>query len=309
MAVLGLVRPESQVASAGLRTLEPVQPGKIPLIFVHGLLSDPSTWLGLANELRADPEFARRYQVWAFRYPTGRPFLRSAAELRAALYDVLHRNDPFATDDALRQMVIVGHSMGGLIAKLQASHSHDTLWRHAAYVPLECIRADVQSRRELAEMFFFEPHPAVRRVVFVATPHRGSPWARRPVGLLASASVRRSPQDVERYDRIVDANPGAFWPYAERRIPTSVDILRPTHPLLEAIRKLPMSPCVAAHSIIGTGKHMWFVGDSDGAVPVASAVHPGVQSERRVVSRHMGIQSHPDTVAEIRCILGLGCGG
>jgi hypothetical protein len=64
---------------------EPYQPGKIPVLLVHGLLSDAFTWVELVNELRATPGFVDRFQVWGFRYDTGRPFLASAASLRAQL--------------------------------------------------------------------------------------------------------------------------------------------------------------------------------------------------------------------------------
>ena len=66
--------PNSTANAAGLHAIEPYQPGKIPLVFVHGLLSDPTTWVTMANELRVRPEIRKRYQLWAFEYHTGEPF-------------------------------------------------------------------------------------------------------------------------------------------------------------------------------------------------------------------------------------------
>ena len=183
------IQPENADATAGLYQIGPYQPGRIPVVFVHGLLSNRLTWASLANELQADPAVRARCQFWAFEYPTGQSFLRSAADFRRQLQAAREVLDPSLSDPAWDQMVLIGHSMGGLIAKLQVTYSGDTLWNAVADRPLSLIQADPSTKSILRDSFYFQPVPSVRRVVFIGTPHRGSPWARRLVARAAAALV------------------------------------------------------------------------------------------------------------------------
>ena len=58
------------------------------------------------------------FQFWFFTYETGNPILYSAMRLREALETAVATLDPAAQDPALRQMVLLGHSQGGLLVKL-----------------------------------------------------------------------------------------------------------------------------------------------------------------------------------------------
>ncbi len=186
----GFLQPYRPGEAGRLYFTEPYQPHKIPVIFVHGLLSSPETWADIYNELRASPDLIETYQVWAFEYSTGAPFVRSAAELRSQLNEVQARFDPDSNDFALRRVVLVGHSMGGLVSKLMVSHSGEDVWNAVANVPLENVVTTEVTRARLAERLYFDPHPLVERAVFVATPHQGSAMAGRAVGQVAGARVR-----------------------------------------------------------------------------------------------------------------------
>jgi hypothetical protein len=200
-------------------------------------------------------------------------------------------------------MVLVGHSMGGLISKLQVASSEDRIWRSFANTPFSSLRAPERVRAELAERCFFEPLPFVSRVVFIATPHGGSSFATRGIGRVASSLVNPAAANEALHDRLVAANPGVFTAQFERRIPTSIDLLEPDDPTLQAIRTLPVACGVRLHSIIGTGHTMLLEGPGDGVVSAESALHPGVRSQRFVEATHTRTQFHPDTVAELRLIL------
>ena len=301
--VLGFLDPGVPEESQGLRFVEPYQPGKIPIVFIHGLLSDPSTWFDTANDLREEAWFNEHYQIWGFRYASGKPFVTSAMYLRNQLQQAVVTLDPQRSDSALRQMVLVGHSMGGLIAKLQIAESEDRIWHSFASVPFASLRASGELRSNLAERCFFAPLPFVRRVILIATPHGGSSFATRGVGRLGASLVQPAEEAEQLHDQLVAANPGVFSPQFERRVPTSIDLLEPEDPTLQAIRTMRVSPRVCLYSIIGTGRTMLVEGPGDGAVSVASAVHPGVVSQRFVDATHTEIQRHPDTQAEIRAIL------
>src|SRR5262249_11714316 len=77
-------------APTGLYFLQPYDPDRIPLVFVHGLFSTPWTWVETINGLQADPEIRKHYQFWVFAYPTGLPILYSALRLRQELAQADH---------------------------------------------------------------------------------------------------------------------------------------------------------------------------------------------------------------------------
>jgi len=297
------LRPGVSTAEPKLMMFEPYQPGKIPIVFIHGLLSDPMTWAELFESIHVDPEFQDRYQFWAFQYPTGAAFLRSAANLRRELATLVMRVDPDGTDPALSQMVLIGHSMGGLVAKLQITSSEDRLWRAFANRPMESLQLTENMRTQFQELFYFEPSPHIRRVVYIGTPHNGSSVADRCIGRLGSYLVRIPDNEKQQYEAFLAANPGVVHSFASRRIPTSVDMLEPENPILHAMARLPMSPCVTTHSIIGTGGYSLCREPSDGVVPVASAQIPCVESELFVEQSHEHLHHDPKTIQEVMRIL------
>jgi len=297
------LRPGATGDRDGLFMIEPYQTGKIPVIFVHGLLSDKTTWADLANELRAHPSLNDRYQWWGFQYATGDPFLTGAAVLRRQLVQIRRTYDPMRQDLALSQMVLVGHSMGGLVAKLQVTKSGDHLWQSAARQPLASVHTSAKTRQQLQEAFFFHPSIDVTRVIFIGTPHQGSAWARRPIGRLGSMLVKPSPQIESQHSQLVSDNPELFRDELYDRFPTSVDLLEPESPLLAATATLSFSSLVALHSIIGQGQTTWNGESSDGVVSVASARLVGIASEITVDAKHEMLHRDPATVAEVVRIL------
>jgi hypothetical protein len=301
----GFLQPGTSRVRARLTLLEPYQPGKVPVVFIHGLFSDPMTWMDMGNELLAESDLYQRYQIWVFRYPTGSGFFEQAAELRRQLDMARELFDPSHADAALSQMVLIGHSMGGLVAKLQVTESSDTLWRRAARVPLEAVHATPKVRGQLQRTLFFEPLSFVTRVVFIGTPHSGSGAAMRLSGRLASSLVQVSEERNRDWDELMRQNPGAFDPGLQGRPPTSVDLLKPSNPFLGAMRELCFGSHARFHSIIGTAGWTIAEGRCDGIVPVASAQHPGAESEVYIEARHARLHRDQATVAEVKRILRL----
>ena len=287
---------------ARLEILEPHRPGRIPVVFIHGLASDEGTWFDMLNELRAWPVFHRRFEPWVFHYPTGASFLQVSAVLRRELQAAVRAADPQGRDPALGRLVLVGHSMGGLHAKLQVVEPGTSLWDAIADVPFAEIRLRPETRRLVAPGYFFHPLPFVNRVVFIATPHRGSVLAALGVGRLASLTVRQPPEMEAIHAEAVRLNPGAFHPDYERRLPTSVDLLRPSSSILQAVERL-RPPCwVTTHAVVGVAHHSLAGGD-DCVVPAASAHTTGAVSEITVPASHTRVHHHPQTIAEVQRIL------
>lgn len=299
----GFVEPGANGTTSRLEFLEPYQAGRIPVVFIHGLLSDPQSWANMANDLRSDPWVAETFQLWAFRYPTGDSFLRSAAELRQELAAALHACDPAGMDPALQQVVLIGHSMGGLIAKLQVTYSQNQIWQLVANRPLERIRTTDETRTRLTQLCFFDPSPSVRRVIFIATPHCGATEVSGAVGDFASGLVDPEPQTLAAHRQLIADNPGVFADFVQEELPTSVDLLAADSPLLRVMRELNVSRRVTLHTIYGDLRRLGLDGPSDGVVPVASARHPGAASECAIPESHTRIHGSLDASEAVLQIL------
>ncbi|WP_165251798.1 esterase/lipase family protein [Paludisphaera soli] len=298
----GLLNPSQDVDRAFLGMLEPYQPGKIPLIFVHGLYDTPYTFTDLMNSLRSIPGFLDRYQIIGYRYATGLTFLHSAALFRRDLHRFEAAFDPSRSDPGLQNTVLLGHSMGGLLIKLQIVSSGRALWNLVANRPLESLALAEAARAFLADLFFFEPVPFVRRVVFLATPHDGLGVAAQPGGVISERLTRR-PEDLRALVPQVERdNPGAIKPYMYG-LPNSIGMLRRREPVHQVMRCLPVNPNVRLHTIAGTAKVPAAVAHGDGAVPIASAHHPGAESETLVPEFHTTMNSSDFTLVEVDRIL------
>lgn len=289
----------------GLLLLAPYQPGKVPVVFVHGTASTPTYWAELLNELMRDPEIRQRCQFWLYIYRSGAPVLASAADLRDAVCGALRAFDPQGADPALREMVVVGHSQGGLLTRLLATSSGDRFWKNAnSKVAFQDAKLDDDDRKELERALFFEPLPSVRRVVFLATPHRGSFLSEGLVRTLGSWLAGIPKRTIDLTQRLTAKGLGpvlGFEPGTEVRMPTSVDNMAPNSPFCMALADLPIAPGVQVHSVIGALGEGPLEEQDDGVVAYTSA-HLDVGTEVVVRSPH-SLQGHPRTVAEVRRIL------
>jgi pimeloyl-ACP methyl ester carboxylesterase len=306
MAALGVLYPSQYDGRTGIYLIDPYEPGKIPVVFVHGLMSSPEAWTNAINDLRGDPELRKRYQFWMFFYSTGNPILASAARFRKALSDVRAGLDPEAADPAYDRMVLIGHSMGGLLSRLAMTSSGQILWNRACKVPPEQIEMEPELRDLLLQALFFEPVPGVSRVVFVSTPHQGSPLGDNVVGQVASRLIS-VPQDILRIrETLAEYNGQASVSQEFRgaRYATSVAQLGLDNPVLQSINQLPMSQSVPFHSIIGYNGSEPLPAGGDGVVPYMSAHVEGALSELVVSSDHSA-QETEAAITEMKRILTL----
>lgn len=303
--ITGFLFPGSGNQDDGLLWAEPYQKGKIPVLFIHGLMSEPTAWMDMVNQLRSYRWFNEHYQVWGFSYATGSPFVTSAMRLRNQCSEAIALLDPEMQDAALRDMVLIGHSMGGLLAKLQVAESGDRLWRSVSRVPLDQLKAGEVVKKELEQRLFFSPQGHVKRVVYIATPHQGSSFASRAPGRFFSSFVRPDERNQAMHKKLVDDNPGAFFGTFQKRIPSSVDLLEPNDAFLKAVFHLPIPASVQQHTILGTGETPLTLGMGDGVVSVESASHPSARSEVHVDAAHTKIHTQDAAIAEVIRLLRL----
>ena len=297
------IHPDANRDAEGLYFLEPYQPGKIPVVLVHGLVSSPGTWIDLVNDLRARREFTDRFQIWAFGYATGRPFVRAASDLRRQLAKARAELQTCGPDPALDNLVLIGHSMGGLVSKLQVSWGGDPLWGAISDIPLEQLELTEFEQARARELVYFQPNPSIRRVIFVGTPHRGAAAASQVVGRLSSTLVRRDAGDSASLVREVERNQSLLSRIGGSRIPTSIDMLEPTNPMLRAIDGLPLADWVHLHTVAGEWTFTIGPGRGDGVVPLSSAVHPRAESELVLNASHTAVHRRLETANEVERIL------
>ena len=281
--------------------LNPYRPGKIPVVFVHGTASSPARWAEMANEFLGDPRIASRYQFWLFMYNTGNPVAFSAMYLREGLEKAVKELDPAGKDPTLRQMVVIGHSQGGLLTRMTVVESGSRFWDARFKVPFEQAKLPAETRDLLRRGMFIKPLPFVKRVVFIATPHRGSFLAENFVGKIARKLVSLPGALTTMGKQLATLKP-AMAGETGWRIPTSIDNMDWSNPFLRTLASLPIAEGVKAHSIIAVKGDGPPEKGNDGVVRYTSAHIQGVESELVVRSAH-SCQSNPRTIEEVRRIL------
>jgi pimeloyl-ACP methyl ester carboxylesterase len=306
IGALGVLDPSAYNNRTGIYMLDPYVPGKIPVVFVHGLMSSPAAWTNAMNDLRGDPELRRRYQFWMFFYSTGNPLLASGARFRKALGDLRLQLDPDHQAPAFDRMILIGHSMGGLMSRLAISESGQVLWNTASRVPPDQVQLEPELKDLLMQALFFEPVPMVSRVVFVSTPHRGSPLGDELIGRISSRLIRVPGNILEIRKTLAQLNGDTDVSQAFRgtRYATGVAQLGLGNPVLQAIDRLPLSETVPYHSIVGYNGKEPLPAGGDGVVPYTSAHIEGALSELIVSSDHSA-QETDAGIREMRRILTL----
>lgn len=305
--ILDVLTPEPK-RETRLYLMEPYDPRKEPLIMIHGLFSSPLTWAKLTNQLWNEDPLRRRYQVWHYHYNTSAPALYSSRLLRSQLRELRTMLDPEGDDPAVRRTTLLTHSMGGLVGKALAVSPGDAFWDATFTVPPDQLRLSPEDRAALADAFEWSADPAIHRIIFIATPHRGSPLADNLIGRAGRAFAKPPARFGALYERVLQANPHAFTPayrkLGEGRL-DGIHALSPGQPTLAILAELPLHHRVKTHSIIGNRGHPGpLESSSDGVVPYWSSHVPGADSETIVPAGHGSID-HPDTWSEVHRLLSL----
>jgi pimeloyl-ACP methyl ester carboxylesterase len=283
--------------------LRPFSPDRIPIVLVHGTFSNPVSWAQLVNELENDREIARKYQIWLFTYNSGNPIGYSAGILAEMLRELVAQLDPDGRNEALRRMVVVGHSQGGLLAKLLTVESGDAFWQTIARVPIDEVSLEPEARALLERSLFFEPLPFVSRVVFMATPHHGSHLADLRVASWLSRFVKLPATMSKTAFDLATLGTDEFYLSALNRLPTSLDNMASGNPFLRALAELPVAEGTGSNSIIAVRGSGPYREGTDGVVRYLSAHIEGVDSERVVQPSGHSVQRHQEGIQDLRRIL------
>ena len=304
-SIRSLLGREGGITTPRVLMMQPYDPDRLTVVRLHGLGSSPEAWINVANEVMGDEELRRNYQVWEIYYPTNAPVAVNLANIRKALDATLHHFDPSGHARASHNMVLIGHSIGGLIARLLVSSSGDQLW---SLVPARTHLSPAKRARlheRLAPYLQFTPMPQVTRAVFLATPQRGTPYAQHRLARLIANLVRLPVSVLKEMASLSDLLKDDTNKGSPLRIPNSIDNLSDTDPFIVAAANLPISPQVHYHTIVGVYKSTGPLQDSnDGVVPYRSAHLDGADSELAIPSWH-SVQETPAAILELRRILRL----
>jgi pimeloyl-ACP methyl ester carboxylesterase len=288
----------------GLYFTKPFNPRQIPVVFVHGTASSPVWWAEMANTLASDPILRKSCQFWFYFYDSGKAIGLSAHEFRETLTREVAELDPKGLNRSLHNMVIIGHSQGGLLTKLTATDTGEKIIRKVTGKGLKELDLTPEQRKLIAERAVFESLPFVKRVIFISTPHRGSflagDWVRELVRRLVFLPVDIVKQTVILGKALASAKVPEEWRISENR--TSIDSMSPKNPSLLALSEIPLAPGVKGHSIISVQGEGELTELDDGVVEYKSAHVGYVDSEFIVRSGH-SCQGHPLTIEEVRRIL------
>jgi pimeloyl-ACP methyl ester carboxylesterase len=283
LGFIRLMRPTKYAYTARLVRLQPYDANKIPVLMIYGLQDTGATWAPLLNALRSDPEINRRYQFWVYSYPSGYPFPYSAELLR----EELDRVDKAFPNH--KKLVVIGHSMGGLLSRLIVTDSTLRFWDAFFGKPPEQVSIDPADKQLFERVLIFKHRSEVNRVIFISTPHRGSEIASNWIGRIGSALVELPPA------------------LKKLHAPTSIDTLSPNDRFVRILNTLPIAGHTPYYSIIGDRGRGDTPHSSDGVVPYWSSHLDGAQSERIVPSGHSA-HENKEGMEEVDRILKLNLG-
>jgi hypothetical protein len=294
LGLQAMMHPEKYKERAGLYMLEPYDPDQIPVVFVHGLLSIPQMWVPTISAIQADPELHGRFQFWVFAYPTGDPIALSALRLRESLARV------YQVYPKTKGMVLISHSMGGLLSRMQAVRTGRVLWDAVFQNDADRLYATTAPDNLVKKTLIFDANPHVKRIVFICVPHRGSYLASNWIGSIAVSLIRLPSNILSHAGEEITVS--GLRNLGLKRPPTGVNGLSPRSPVLRSLDKLPIA--VPYYSIIGDRGRGDTPNSSDGVVAYWSSHLASAQSELIVPGPH-GSYALAQTIAELKRILHL----
>ena len=302
---LALIDPSGWSDRRGFYLATQYDPKKIPLIFIHGLLSSPLDFEKLSASVARDPELWDRYQLWYYFYPTGDPWILSAAHFRKDFRELAHALDPENDDRNLRrETTIIAHSMGGLISKMSVSEKPEILYQKYFNRPLEEINLPSTQKQHLRQQLLFEPLTEISKIIFLATPHKGSKLAEGPLYWLAKSLIRAPARIVgttlSTAQMLIFTEPGLLTQNGTALLngnALSLTQLQSGDVALEALDQMPVRKGVELHNIIATvtGTER---GLGDWVVPYGSARLDQAESQFIVRSGHWLIRD-PETAERV----------
>ena len=304
-AYLTLIDRDNRLTMPHLYMLEPYNPNKKVIVLVHGLASSPEAWIRLTNDIMGDKVLRENYQVWQVFYSTNMPITESRFQIYALLKQSFAQVN--ANASAKNDAVLIGHSMGGIIARLLVSDADVT--QKALSMMSNRQLNKYKNVPIVSQRMNIQDIPNFSRAIFLSAPHHGTAYAdlwftraarkviKLPGAFLTAVGDTLQSQEhdfsdlAKQIDQGLIQNGPSDLSYKSKFMVLTSDIV-PRKGLL-------------FHSIMGNNT------DSndpnvitDGIVPYKSAHLDGAVSEKIIKGGH-SIQETPEAVLELRRILRL----
>ncbi|QIO09221.1 alpha/beta hydrolase [Acinetobacter lanii] len=304
-AYLSLIDRDNSITMPQLFKLEPYNPNKKVIVLVHGLASSPEAWIRLTNDIMGDSVLREHYQVWQVFYSTNMPILESHYQINALVRQTFQQLDPKA--NAAKDAVLIGHSMGGIIARLMVSNA-DVSEKANTVLKTQDIKKLTQEPL-FKQRLVIQPIDNFSRAIFLSSPHRGTEYAERwftlalrkiiklPGAFIGAFAETLMEQDIKMHDFMRNIDHGLI-----QNGPSDLSDRSKFTKLTEDI--VPPKGFVF-HSILGNlSKSNDKSQINDGVVAYESAHLDGAASETILKGGH-SIQETPEAVLELRRILKL----
>lgn len=318
--LLGAFLPEKGLDNMGLYMLEPFDSNKIPVLFTHGLMSNPVTFANLTNRLILDPVIRENFQFWYFGYPSGLPWIVPAKMQREALSAIKETYKGCTNSKTMNNLVMVGHSMGGLITRFNTSTKPWLVLKGMYKVPdgtfekmtfdnanqilSPLVGGNQKAINRIKSTFVFAPPKGVSRIVFMATPHRGSSFADNWIGRLGQSLISLPNRLLDEATNIVMMSRDSILLSPEKLDDeiTSIRQLSPSSSLISHMYELRCPAHIPVHSLIGDRGKGDSPKSSDGIVEYHSS-HLDWSTSEKIIPYGHSVQDHPDSALEMRRIL------
>ena len=304
-AYLSLIDRDKRLTMPHLYMLEPYNPNKKVIVLVHGLASSPEAWIRLTNDIMGDNALREHYQVWQIFYSTNMPILESRFQINTIINQGFESIDQKSA--SAKDAVLIGHSMGGIIARLlvsdqNLSNNAQKMLKNRQFNrfkddPVFNARLNIQSV------------PNFNRAIFISAPHRGTDYADRwftraarkviklPGAFLGALADSVDEKNLNPKKILKDIDGGLI-----QNGPSDLSHNSKFTQLTENV--MPKKGMIY-HSIMGNITNS---NDpdimTDGIVPYRSSHLDGAVSEKIIKGGH-SIQETPEAVLELRRILKL----
>ena len=304
-----LIDRDESLIMPHLFMLEPYQPKKKVVIMIHGLASSPEAWIAATNDIMGDAVLREHFQVWQVFYSTNMPILESRYQIYALLEQAFTDLEQQYPKQPVRNAVLLGHSMGGVITRLLLSNEDfsSKIIEHLEADQFNKYRhtkdlAPAQQRFKMKALT-----PEVNRAIFVSAPLQGTDFADRWFTLLARKIIKLPAGFLTASSNVLRGDIGeaadTVKKISKAFLQNGPSDLSKKSAFMQITKQAKIVPNIKYHVIIGNStafddtKLM-----TDGIVPYASSHLPQAQSEKIINGGH-SIQYSPEAVLELRRIL------
>lgn len=273
--IVAALRPVKGFEAAHAHLLTPnAAPDALDVVLIHGLASNPGTWEPMLEAMIQDPTVLDATRIWLVTYPSSTPILVNRLRVSRALQEARAWHH---LPEGPWRGVVIGHSLGGVLARQLAIDPKERLLTAAFRVPWSEMSMRPGDRADVEALLDFHPVFDCGTVISIAAPFYGAPgtvaW---PARVLTSLQLRVTPE-LRSLRRVAQRNETNVAPELRESylagLLSSLTTLQPGQPVIRAAADTALPPPVRHVAIAGVGRRTAGE-DGDRVVTAKSALHP-----------------------------------